>query len=84
MKPETDKYLLDSKTAASACGCGITLWKQLTATGRNPAPIHLTSGKVVYSSRQLELWALNGCPSRDSAEWKSILECERNGKKQKE
>lgn len=69
--------LVDAKTAAQACGVGLTLWKQLTATGRNPEPIHLNS-KVLFSTRQLELWALNGCPSRDSAEWQQILEREIN------
>lgn len=68
--------LVDSRTAASICGVGLTLWKQLATTGRNPEPIHLNS-KVLFSTRQLELWALNGCPSRDSEQWKEILRRER-------
>ena len=77
-----EPVLVDSKTAASACGCGLTLFKQLIVTGRTPEPIKLNS-KTVLSTRQLELWALNGCPSRDSAEWQKILEKERNGKEKK-
>ena len=64
--------LVDAKTAAQVCGVGLTLWKQLTATGRNPEPIRLNS-KVLWSTFQLQLWALNGCPSRDSEKWKKIL-----------
>ncbi|MHC4123031.1 MAG: hypothetical protein ACYSSI_05600 [Planctomycetota bacterium] len=70
--------LVDSKTAASICGCGLTLWKQLNATGRTPEPIRLNS-KVLISVRQLEIWAVNGCPSRNSERWQQILEKERNG-----
>ena len=68
--------LVDSKTAASMCGCGLTLWKELVTTGRTPEQIYLNS-KVLFSTRQLELWALNGCPSRDSADWQRILKEER-------
>jgi len=70
--------LVDAKTAAQVCGIGLTLWKELTATGRNPQPIKLNS-KVLWSTRQLEIWAVNGCPSRDSELWQEILVEERNG-----
>ena len=76
-KPERcQRLLVDSKTAASICGCGLTLWKKLVTTGRTPQPIRLSSKKL-FCVRQLELWALNGCPSRDSEKWKEILN-ERN------
>ena len=76
--PENIKpVLVEAKRAAQACGVGLTLWKQLTTTGRNPEPIRLNS-KLLWSTRQLEIWALNGCPSRDSDEWQQILEREIN------
>ena len=76
--PEKIKHVLvAARSAAQACGVGLTLWKQLTTTGRHPEPIRLRS-KILWSTRQLELWALNGCPSRDSMEWQKILERERN------
>ena len=76
--PEKIKHVLaDAKTAAQACGVGLTLWHQLNAIGRTPEPAKLNS-KVLWSVRQLELWALNNCPSRDSVEWQQILERELN------
>ncbi len=76
--PENIKpVLLEAKRAAKACGVGLTLWHQLNATGRIPTPVILNS-KTLWSTRQLELWALNGCPSRDSVEWQQILEREQN------
>ena len=74
-----EPLLVDSKIAASICGVGLTLWKELTVTGRNPKPIQLNS-KILWSTHQLELWAFNGCPSRDSAEWIQILEREHKRK----
>ncbi|MHC4584739.1 MAG: hypothetical protein ACYS3N_09425 [Planctomycetota bacterium] len=71
--------LMDSQTACRFCGCGLTLWRQLVTTGRTPEPIRLNS-KALWSTHQLELWSLHNCPSRDSAEWRKILEYERNGK----
>ena len=64
--------LMDAKTASRFCGVGLTLWKQLNITGRAPEPIHLNS-KVFWSTRQLELWAITGCPSRDSETWQTII-----------
>ena len=69
--------LVNGKTASQLCGVGLTLWKELVTTGRTPQPIRLSSKKL-FCVRQLELWALNGCPSRDSAEWQQILEREIN------
>jgi len=71
--------LVNSKIASQLCGVGLTLWKELVETGRTPKPIRLNS-KVTFSTRQLELWALNGCPSRDSELWQKLLEKEQNGK----
>jgi hypothetical protein len=76
--PENIKpVLLEAKRAAQACGVGLTLWHQLNATGRTPTPVKLNS-KTLWSTHQLEIWALNGCPSRDSVEWQQILEREQN------
>ncbi len=76
--PEKIKHVLvDSKTAASACGVGLTLWKELNVTGRCPQPVKLNS-KTLWAVRHLELWALYNCPSRDSDEWQQILEREQN------
>jgi len=46
--------LVDVKIAASICGCGLTLWKELVTTGRTPQPIRLSSKKL-FCVRQLEL-----------------------------
>ena len=69
--------LLDAQTAAQVCGVGLTLWKELNSTGRCPQSVKLNS-KTLWAVRHLELWAVNGCPSRDSAEWQQILEREIN------
>ncbi len=69
--------LLDAQTAAQVCGVGLTLWKELNSTGRCPQSVKLNS-KTLWAVRHLELWAVNGCPSRDSVEWQQILEREIN------
>lgn len=72
--------LVGSKAAAVICGVSLSLWYKLVETGRTPEPIPLHSKKL-FSVRQLELWALHNSPSRDSEQWKCILERERNGQK---
>lgn len=76
-KLKVKPILLDARTAAQACGVGLTLWKELNSTGRCPQPVRLNS-KTLWAVRHLELWALNSCPSRDSVEWQQILEREIN------
>ena len=64
--------LMDGKTASRFCGVGLTLWRQITATGGNPEPIRLHS-RVLWPTRLLEAWALHGCPARDTEKWRQIL-----------
>lgn len=76
--PENIKpVLVEAKRAAQACGVGLTLWKELNSTGRCPQPVRLNS-KTLWAVRHLELWAINGCPSRDSEKWKKILNKQNN------
>ena len=71
-KPEITPILVDAKTAARICGCGLSLLYQLDSAGRLPQKIKLNS-KSLWSYEQLRLWANMGCPSRDSQEWQAIL-----------
>ena len=64
-------FLVDAKTASQLCGIGLSLWYELNSTGQIPAPAKLNSKKL-WSYDQLKLWAGNGCPSRDSAEWQEL------------
>lgn len=64
--------LVDAKTASKLCACGLSLWYALDSKGGVPKPVRLNSKKL-WSRRQLQLWADNGCPSRDSAAWQAIL-----------
>jgi hypothetical protein len=79
MRPAAEKpaenlipLLVDARTAARLCGCGLSLWYSLDSKGAVPQSIVLNS-KRVWSFDQLRLWATSGCPSRDSAEWATIL-----------
>lgn len=64
--------LLRAKDAARVCGCGLSLWYALDATGQTPRPVALNSLKL-WPVAHLRAWALHGCPSRDSAAWQDIL-----------
>ncbi len=64
--------LLDVKMAAKFCSCGTTLFRRLVLTGKTPEPVHLNS-KILFSTRLLELWAVNSCPARDTEKWQKIL-----------
>lgn len=65
-------FLVDARAAAHLCGCGLSLWYELSASGRTPEPIKLNSKKL-WLYDQLQLWVKSGCPSRDSAAWQEIL-----------
>jgi len=83
MKAATDSpvnappILLRAKDAARLCGCGLSLWYQLDATGQNPQPITLNSLKL-WPYEHLRTWAANGCPSRTSPQWQAVLDQIRN------
>ena len=64
--------LLDEETAASVCGIGKTLFRQLDKDGSVPEPSRLHSRKV-WSVRQLEVWSILGCPARNSDMWREML-----------
>jgi len=70
---ECHPILVDAKTASKLCGMGLSLWYELSSTGRTPQPVKLNSKKL-WSYELLRLWGLNGCPSRDSTAWQKLLE----------
>ena len=73
------EVLVDAKTAAKLCGIGSSLWYELSAAGRTPAPVKLNSKKLwVYE--HLKIWAAHNCVSRDSAEWQEILRIHGGGR----
>ena len=78
MRPAANKpdnltpLLVDAKTASQLCSCGLSLWYSLDSRGGCPQCVTLNS-KRVWSYRQLQLWAENNCPSRDSAAWQELL-----------
>jgi len=76
--PEVAPILVDSKTAARACGIGVSLWNSLSSAGRTPQPVKLNS-KNLWSYSLLQLWAESGCKSRTSPEWLQLLEKMRGG-----
>ena len=65
--------LVPAKQASQLCGVGLSLWYELAATGQIPQAVKLNS-KSLWPYDLLKLWAENGCPSRDSAEWQKIKE----------
>lgn len=56
--------LLRNAQAAHWSGLSLSSWDRKVREGLTPAPIKL-GGCVLFSRRQLELWAMWGCPSRD-------------------
>lgn len=64
--------LVDAETASKLLSVGVSLFYALDSKGAVPQPVHLNSKKL-WSRLQLEIWAQNGCPSRDSAEWQAVL-----------
>ncbi len=67
------QLLFDEETAATACGIGKTLFRQLDADGSLPEPCRLHTRKL-WSARQLELWCILNCPPRTSEIWKKALQ----------
>ena len=63
---------MDAKTASKFCGVGLTLFRQLDVVGKVPECVRLNSKKL-YVTRQLEAWAINSCPARDTEKWQKIL-----------
>ena len=63
--------LVPAKQASKLCGVGLSLFYELNSTGQIPQAVKLNS-KSLWSYDLLKLWADNGCPSRDSAEWQKI------------
>ncbi len=64
--------LCGARDAAAMCGVGLSLWYQLNATGQCPMPSKLNS-RTLWSCELLRLWAVSGCPHRESEVWQRIL-----------
>lgn len=63
-----EPILLSAAQAAQLLGVGRTLWYQLVATGRAPAPLHL-GGRVLWRTRELRAWIEAGAPPRARWHW---------------
>lgn len=73
MPSNIQPLLLTAKESAQACGCGLTLWYQLSSKGATPQPIRLNS-KLVWARSHLEAWTAAGCPCRTDPKWQALLE----------
>ena len=65
--------LVDVKAAAKLCSVSAKTFYSLDITGGVPESIRLKSCRR-WSVAQLEVWVINGGPSRNSTEWIAILE----------
>ncbi len=66
-----DTILIDGAGAAKLLAIGKSLFYQLDSSGQIPQGVKLNS-KRLWSVELLRLWARNGCPGRDSTEWKTV------------
>ncbi len=77
VEPQLTPLLVNAKSAAHLCGCGLSLWYELAAAGQTPQAVKLHSKKL-YSYNLLKLWTDNGCPARDSVAWAELLKAKNN------
>lgn len=64
--------MLGARDAARACGMSLSLWYSANCRGLTPQSSTINT-KRLWDYQLLKLWSLHGCPSRDSAEWQSLL-----------
>ena len=67
-----EPLLLDSKAAAQTLGISLSLFYALDSEGKLPQGFKLHSKKM-FCYEHLKLYAANGLPRRDSAEWAALL-----------
>ena len=53
-----------AEEAAALCGIGLTLWREMDAAARIPAPIKL-GARCVWPLAELRRWMDAGCPDRE-------------------
>jgi len=53
-----------AEEAATICGIGLTLWKEMDVTGRIPSPIKF-GARCVWYLDELRRWMDTGCPDRE-------------------
>lgn len=59
-----DPIMVGVDDAAALCGVGRTLWYDLVAAGKTPAPRRL-GRRVLWLRDELTAWCEAGCPSRE-------------------
>ena len=64
LKP-CDRFAVGAADAAALLGVSTATFRRLDSAGRVPRPLHISSGREVWSVENLKLYVRWGCPARE-------------------